>query len=90
MGFMFQDALTSTNYPYLIPNTDPTRVVDLGYWPTDLQDFLDGACYVGEEPSLFHFVLKNNHFFLPPNVTIQQAEDLGIVSPLMILKRLDH
>ena len=89
MGFMFRDAWTTPSGipPFKIPNTDQTRDISLGYSYTDLP-FAEGACPVGPEPSTFHFTMKNYQFFLAPDVSIEQAEELGNVSPFKPLIRM--
>ena len=88
MGYIFSDAFTasSVNPPYLIPNTDPTRIQDQS---SIFGNLVPGACPVSPEVALFNFVVKSTEFFLEPGLTVEEAEELGNVSPFEPLERLN-
>ena len=91
MGYIFSDAFTalSVNPPYLIPNTDPTRIQDQS---SIFGGLVPGACPFSPllaASALFSFVVKSTEFFLEPDLTIEEAEEIGNVSPFQPLKRLN-
>ena len=88
MGYIFSDAFTasSVNPPYLIPNTDPTRIQDQS---SIFGGLVPGACPVSPEGALFSFIVKSTEFFLEPDLTVEKAEEIGNVSPFQPLERLN-
>ena len=44
---------------------------------------------VTPEADLFNFVVKSTEFFLEPDLTVEEAEEIGNVSPFQPLERLN-
>ena len=59
--------------------TDPAR-----FQP---QPDTPGTCPVFPEPTLKNFVTMTSQYFLPPGVTVDEAEEFGNVSPFKPLIR---
>ncbi len=68
MGFKLKD------YIYIVPNTDPTRHAIYDNLPEE-------ACAIETaEPWIFHVVVQTNQFYLPPDLSTQDAAELSRLS----------
>ena len=70
----------------LLYNDFATRIQDQS---SIFGGLVPGACPVSPEVALFNFVVKSTEFFLEPALTVEEAEELGNVSPFEPLERLN-